>query len=82
VNYRCRQQLRHVAARWMRSPTARPRGHEHGAAEGAVLEHVGTVNTNRGRRAAEGVEMPRGRRGGQSPRTMVMRGLSPWTTTS
>jgi hypothetical protein len=56
---------------------ARPRGHAQGAAEGAVLEHVGTINAGRGRWEAEGVETSRGRRGVGSPRTTAMREWSP-----
>jgi hypothetical protein len=77
VTYRCRLRLQHGAARWMRSPAARPRGCAQRATEGVVLEHASMVNVGRGRQAAEGTETPRGRRGGGSPWMMVMRRWSP-----
>jgi hypothetical protein len=80
VTYRCRQWLWHGVARWTRLSAAQPRGCAQQAAEGTILEHVGTVNAGRGRRAADGVETPRGRQGGGSPWTMAMRGWSPRMT--
>jgi hypothetical protein len=80
VTYRCRQCLRHGVAQWTRLSAAQPRGCAQQAVEGTILEHVGTVNAGRGRRAADGAEMLRGRQGGRSPQMMAMRGWSPQTT--
>jgi hypothetical protein len=77
VNYRCHRRLRHVVARWTRSPAAQPQGRAQGAVEGAVLEHVGIVNGGRGKRVSEGAETLIGERGGGSPWMMAMRGWSP-----
>jgi hypothetical protein len=63
----------------MRSLAARPQGRARGVAEGAVLEHVSTINVDRGRRAAEGTETSRGRQGERSPRMTTTMGWSPWT---